>query len=440
MRAGIKIIDLIRGTNILEKYYLLKASASGPGNNEPRFKATIPNSKSNTNQLAQFLITIKKHNQYYKPLLASFEDDHIINNPLEVLRSLPVIDKKTINDNYTTVHTPIKARKTQKKKTGGSTGSPFYYYVDSEHLSWFWAYIYFFWNRFANYSPGDPFITIAGNSLRTNNRRIIEKAYHGLQNNYFIKGDIIEPAMLIDFQKTNKAKILYGYPSSIINIIKVKPELLNNISNLTAIFTTSEQLLPQTRTAIESAFKLPVFDMYGANDGGILTCECQTHSGYHINTHNCFVETFINEFGMSELLLTNINSMSFPFVRYRVGDLGKLDYEKCTCGLEWPRIVELKGRTRDLIVLPNGNTIHGSFFNSVFYKHPLIDAYKILQHKDRSIVLYLHTKTPDKFDEISKSVLKEIIDSLGEISLSVAELAELNPTNDKFKLIESHAI
>lgn len=428
MKAGIRIIDIIRGTKILEKYEVLKSTA------------TMSNNDISINRLAQFLISIKHNNEYYKPLLTNFDNAHIIANPLEVLKSLPIIDKKTINENYTSVFTPVKGIKTQKKKTGGSTGSPFYYYVDNEHLSWFWAYIYFFWNRFADFAPGDPFITIAGNSLRTNNRRVVEKIYHGLQNNYFIKGDIIEPGMLIDFQKTNKAKILYGYPSSIINIIKVKPELLKNINNLTAIFTTSEQLLPQIRTAIESAYKLPVFDMYGANDGGILTCECHSNSGYHINTHNCFAETFINEFGMSELLLTNLNSISFPFVRYRVGDLGKIDNTRCSCDLNWPKIVELKGRTRDLILLPNGNTIHGSFFNNVFYKHPLIDAYKILQQKDRSIVLYLHIKTPDKFDEISKSVLKEINNSLGEVSLSIEKLSEMNPTNEKFKLIESHAI
>ncbi len=428
MKAGIKIIDIIRGTKILEKYDVLKSTAN------------ISNSNITTNRLAQFLINIKHNNEYYKPLLTNFDNNLILEKPLEVLKSMPIIDKKTINENYTSVFTPIKGRKNQKKKTGGSTGSPFYYYVDSEHLSWFWAYIYFFWNRFADFEPGDPFITIAGNSLRTNNRRIVEKVYHGLQNNYFIKGDIIEPSMHIDYEKTNKAKILYGYPSSIINIIKVKPEILENITNLTAIFTTSEQLLPQTRTAIESAYKLPVFDMYGANDGGILTCECQSKSGYHINTHNCFVETFTNEFGMSELLLTNLNSISFPFVRYRVGDLGKIDFERCSCGLGWPRIVELKGRTRDLILLPNGNTIHGSFFNNVFYRHPLIDAYKILQQKDRSIVLYLHIKPPGEFDEISKSVFKEIIDSLGEVNLSIEKLSEMNPTNEKFKLIESHAI
>jgi phenylacetate-CoA ligase len=428
MRAGIKVIDLIRGTNILDKYEYLKSTAADS------------NSHNVNDKLAQFLINIKNSNEYYKPLLSKFNNDEIFNSPLSVLKSLPIIDKKTIDKNYSSVFTPLKGKKVQKKKTGGSTGSPFYYYVDSDHLSWFWAYIYFFWNRFAEYTPGDPFITIAGNSLRTNNRRFIESVYHGLQNNYFLKGDIIEPSMYIDYNKTNKAKILYGYPSSIINIIKVKPVFLKNVSNLTAIFTTSEQLLPQTRIAIETALKLPVFDMYGANDGGILTCECQSKAGYHINTHNCFVETFNNEYGMSELLLTNLNSMSFPFVRYRVGDLGKIVNERCSCGLSWPRVVELKGRTRDLIILPNGNTIHGSFFNSVFYKHPLIDAYKILQQKDRSIVIYLHIKTPDKFDEISESVLKEVKDSLGEVSLSVEKLSEMNPTNEKFKLIESHAI
>ncbi len=430
MRAGIVLIDKIRGTDILRKYSDLFSKG----------EISLLHKKSITLRIADLLNNLKEYNAYYKPLLSGFTTAQINENPLDVLSCLPMMNKQIINDNYSKIYSPIEGRPTQLKKTGGSTGNPFYYHVDKEHLSWFWAYIYYFWNRFSGYKPGDPFITIAGNSLRTTNKRIAETIYHKLQNNYFIKGDVIDKNIVINFTKTNKAALLYGYPSSIINMINTKPELLKNVNNLKAIFTTSEQLTPQVRKSIEEAFETPVFDMYGANDGGILTCECPTHNGYHINILNCHVESFENEFGMSELLLTNLNSYGFPLVRYRVGDLGRVIDEPCSCGLTSPRIADLKGRTRDLIKLVEGKSVHGSYFNNVFYKHPIIDGYRIVQQKDLSLTLYLHLREPMKYEEIAKTIIDEIHLSFENLVITTEHMTEMNPTNDKFKLIESHAI
>ena len=246
MRAGIVLIDKIRGTDILRKYSDLFSKG----------EISLLHKKSITLRIADLLNNLKEYNAYYKPLLSGFTTAQINENPLDVLSCLPMMNKQIINDNYSKIYSPIEGRPTQLKKTGGSTGNPFYYHVDKEHLSWFWAYIYYFWNRFSGYKPGDPFITIAGNSLRTTNKRIAETIYHKLQNNYFIKGDVIDKNIVINFTKTNKAALLYGYPSSIINMINTKPELLKNVNNLKAIFTTSEQLTPQVRKSIEEDQKV----------------------------------------------------------------------------------------------------------------------------------------------------------------------------------------
>lgn len=428
MKIGLYLIDWIRGTDILKHFEDLKKQSSA--------KIVAPP----TIRIAQLLKEIKNSNTFYRQIMEQFTFEEIDKNPLEVLSKLPLMDKKSISSHYKEIFTPLKHRPVQKKKTGGSTGTPFYYYVDKEHLSWFWGYIYYFWNLHSGYQPGDPFITIAGNSLRTTKKRFLEKTYHFLQNNYFITGDIIDENLRIDYSRTSNSILLYGYPSSIINIIKAKPEVLKHFTSLKAVFTTSEQLLPAARKSIEAAFKVPVYDMYGANDGGVLTCECSAHNGYHINDQNCYVETFVNEHGMSEILLTNLNSYSFPFVRYRVGDLGKLESQICDCGENTPRIIELKGRTRDMILLPGGKSIHGSFFNNVFYKYPIIDGYRIVQNKDLSIVLHIHTKVPEAFKDVSEHVYKELGKVLNGIQISVEKMTEFNPTNDKFKLIDSHAI
>ncbi|MFH1119562.1 MAG: hypothetical protein V1775_07040 [Bacteroidota bacterium] len=428
MQAGVRIIDMIRRTNILGCYEELIRLA---GNNAEVSAKRMLN-------LTSLLKVLKEKNNFYRPLLERFTIDEIESYPFVVTSNLPVTDKQLINKNFHEVFTPIEGRPHQKKKTGGSTGAPFYYYVDKEHLSWFWGHIYFFWNRFSGYRPGDPFVTIAGNSLRTANRQFTENIYHRLQNNYFIKGDMIVGHPEFSVSRIKKAVLLYGYPSSIQNMLKIKPGLPDLFSNLKAIFTTSEQLTPQTRKFIETAFKKPVFDMYGANDGGILTCECGEHNGYHINTLNCHAENIKNEHGMCEILLTNLNSQSFPFIRYRVGDLGKIENEPCKCGLDWPRIVDLKGRTRDLIKLESGGVIHGSYFNNIFYRFTLVDGYRIVQQKDYSIEVFIHLSDEALFESVASEIMAIIREGIPEIKVSINYLPNLNPTNDKFKLIVSH--
>lgn len=428
MKAGIRLIDWARGTNILGKFNELKSLSENP-------EMMTELQKNNLTSLLKYL---KLNNPIYKPLLSRFTDEEISKYPFVVLNNLPLTDKQKINSYKNSYYVADKNRPAQKKKTGGSTGAPFYYYVDKEHLSWFWAHIYFFWHKYGNYQPGDPFITIAGNSLRTASRHFSENVYHFLQNNYFIKGDVIEKDMKVSDSKLNKAKILYGYPSSIQNIITTIPDLPGKFKNLTAIFTTSEQLTPQVRKNIEHAFGKPVFDMYGANDGGILTCECTEHNGYHINMLNCYAENFRNEHDMCEILLTNLSSYTFPFVRYKVGDLGLIDKEPCKCGLHWPRVTELKGRTRDLIRLSDGKVIHGAYFNNIFFKYPVIDGYRIVQHKDYSLEVFIHVVNDLEFDFVVSEIEGFIKGEWPSVVLKVSKLPELNPTNAKFKLIESH--
>jgi phenylacetate-CoA ligase len=428
MRFRIKLIDYYRGTGILDNYDKLKHLIK---NDNFYDELRISN-------MINLLVTLKQTNKYYQPLLENFTETEIRKNPEKVLSSLPVIDKKTINDHYNQVFTPIKGRPYQSKKTGGSTGEPFYYKVDKEHLSWMWAHIYLFWNLYSGYNPGDPFVTIAGNSLRTVNKQVTEKFYHLLQNNYFIKGDIITPELKLNNKKFRKARMIYGYPSSIENILKSKPDFPSHFKNIKAVFTTSEQLLPNVRQLIESAFEKPVYDMYGANDGGILGCECIHHNGYHFNSLNCFAETLQNEFGMSEILLTNLSSFNFPFIRYKVGDIGSLDHNACDCGLNWPKITELKGRTRDLIKTPDGKAIHGAFFNTLFYRFPSIDGYQIVQEADYSVIVYIHIRNQSEFINLSDKIIQVLKSEIPELKVEIKSLEERNPTNAKFKLIESH--
>jgi phenylacetate-CoA ligase len=388
-------------------------------------------------RLAKFLIYVRKNNPFYSKLLEIFSEEEITNEPEMILSALPVSDKNFLNENYNDIFVPDTGKSIQLKRTGGSTGTPFKFYINKESISNTWAFVYRFWNKYADYNFGDPYSTVAGTSLHSHEKKFLEFFYYFLQNNYMVKGDIITEEMNFDYKKLKKAKLVYGYPSSINLLLEYYPDLFKNSKNLRAVFTTSELLIPQVRKNIEDITGRKIFDMYGANDGGIVSSECHIHSGYHYNMLSCYPES-IEYHGQHELVLTNFYNFNFPFIRYRVGDLGRITKEPCPCGCSFDRIIDLKGRTRDLIHLKDNKVFHGSLLNSLLFKYPDVKLYKVIQQKDYSIDLKLMVQPEEKFTPVSGKIMSEIENLFGGLTIRIKKLEEIESSDRKFRIIESY--
>jgi phenylacetate-CoA ligase len=427
MNIKFSLIESFRKTTILQKY------------NEIQHYETLNREQIADEQkrrLAVLLLYVKKNNPFYGKLLKIFSDSEIQNEPVIILQTLPLADKEFLNANYNEIFVQDTGKSIQQKQTGGSTGTPFKYFINKDSISHTWAFVYRFWNKYAGYNFGDPYTTVAGNSLHSHGKKLFEFFYYFLQSNYLVKGDIISGDMQFDYNRLNKSMLVYGYPSSINLLLKYYPGLFADSHDLKAIFTTSELLIPQVRDSIEKASGKKVFDMYGANDGGIVSSECHCHNGYHYNMLSCYPES-IDFQGQHELVLTNFFNFNFPFIRYRVGDLGRIVTEPCSCGNPFDRITDLKGRTRDLIYLKNNKVFHGSLLNSLMFRYPEIKLYKVVQRKDYSIELKIMVKPEDQFPEIAEKIMLPVSDLMDELSIKIEKLEETESSDKKFKIIES---
>lgn len=425
------LIDMLRGTRTLRRYKTFLHTVYTPES----LRA------SQEKKLGELLLFLSRSNPYYKRLLHSFTPSMMLANPRQIMTRLPVIDKSVITENSAQLFQPVQGRKYQAKQTGGSTGDPLRYYIDLEAVSQFWAFILWCWHQYAGYSPGNPYLTVSGSSLGTLDTRFRTKVYHSLQNTYHIKGDLISSNMRVDLKKIRHARFLYGYPSSIVSLIETIPDIFQG-HRLRAVFTTSEQLLPKVRQFIEMQLGISTYDMYGANDGGVISCECREHIGLHYDPLNCYVEEYRNEEGLVELLLTSLNSYSLPFVRYRVGDVAMLgDFGSCSCGSPFPMILKLSGRTRDMVRLADGRKVHGVKLNKFIFAYPEIRRYRVIQAKDFRITVQVEiddfdawtvSETKDRFENQIKNLLpgSEIV---------IEKLTTVATGYKKFKVIESHA-
>lgn len=420
------ILDLLRRTSIVKSrdYYLRLMT-------EPEL-----NEKARSLQkehLISFLKRLRK-NDYYGPLLQSFTDQQVELTPYDVLRSMPIADKSFLTKNYNSIRD--KRLCGEKSYTGGSTGSPFHYFSGKRMISSLSGFTLFLWSFLAGYDWDDDIIVIGGTSIG-DKKSIKKRTLHFLQRRRFISGGEIneenatELAHLINNAK--KPLFVYGYPSSICQYISLldKLQIRINTSNIKKVLTTSETLTPERKNLINSVWGKEVINLYGARDGGI-SAGSMDNQTFIYNGVDCFAESIMID-GKSELILTNLDSEAFPFVRYRIGDIA--DAKVRDEGYPFV-LTNLQGRTRDFIHIGQNKKIHGSIINKVFNNTSVVE-YQIFQHKDYSCDIYLQPLSELSEGELS-SLSLSLKQVLGEIPFHLHIMKELKrEKNNKLKNIIS---
>src|SRR5438445_3939615 len=118
------------------------------------------------------------------------------------------------------------------------------------------------------------------------------------------------------------------------------------------------------RVALERAFGLRAFDIYGRSEiiGPGVAGECGARAGLHIADDHFLPEIVDPVSGAplppgreGELVLTTLTKRAMPLVRYRTGDITTLTLGPCACGRTSARMARIKGRSDDMLVVRGVN-------------------------------------------------------------------------------------
>ncbi len=172
---------------------------------------------------------------------------------------------------------------------------------------------------------------------------------------------------------------------------------------------SGEVLDESTRKFLESSFGCEVFDSYWASEIGSISWECKRKEGQHVNVDMLILEIIrdgepvdIGERG--EIVVTGFLNCAMPLIRYRVGDIGILNSEQCSCGRSFPTLKSVEGRLVDRITLPNGRTVTPKQIMSTIQSTPGVSRYQAVQKSQKKIIIELMRKASDP--EVSVSELK----------------------------------
>lgn len=307
---------------------------------------------------------------YYKQLYQSSNFDPETIGTLDDLSFYPTISKTDIVNNYTALHSSKYQTFTSKKTTGGSTGQAVTVTKNVDALARERAatWVGYSW---AGIGIGDVQARFWGVPLTTKGK-LMYKAIDFISNRSRLSAFNINNVNMEKYYKRLvklKPAYLYGYVSM---IVEFSSFIISNnypkLHSLKCIITTSEILDSVSRTLIETAFGVKVFNEYGCGEVGSIAHECE-QGNMHLMSSNLIVEIDNTESVNSqsgEILVTDLYNYTMPLIRYRLGDYATLSRQECKCGRGLPIISKIHGRAYDVIIDPAGNKHHPEVLMYIF--------------------------------------------------------------------------
>lgn len=195
----------------------------------------------------------------------------------------------------------------------------------------------------------------------------------------------------------------------------------------------------ETRKVIQDSLGLEAFDVYGMSElyGPGVAVECPEHNGLHIWSDEFLVEVIDPETGEvlgegeeGELVFTMLTREAMPLLRYRTRDLTRVTWEECSCGRQHPRILRVKGRSDDMLIVGGVNVFPSQIEDVLLSIEELGEQYQIIVDRDILDRLYVKVEVSPRvygkpgYDEAK---LREKVESSLQAALTLRARVELLP-------------
>ena len=151
------------------------------------------------------------------------------------------------------------------------------------------------------------------------------------------------------------------------------------------VSTNSEPLLDEDRQAIREAWNVGVHNLWGSTEIGVQAVGCGRGEGLHVCEDEVVLER-VDDNGVpvgpdeaaARTLATGLANLTFPFIRYDLGDQVTWLRSPCECGSAFARVADIGGR-RDDDFRYGKITVPASVFRFVVGTDPRVSEYQVKQ-------------------------------------------------------------
>ncbi|MCT9096733.1 phenylacetate--CoA ligase PaaK [Haloarchaeobius sp. HME9146] len=197
---------------------------------------------------------------------------------------------------------------------------------------------------------------------------------------------------------------------------------------LSRVVIGAEPFTDPMREEIEEALGVTAVDVYGLSEiiGPGVSIECaEAQDGLHLWEDHFYPEVLDPETGEpveegeeGELVITSLTKQALPMIRYRTGDMTRLNYDTCECGRTMVRMDNITGRSDDLLIIRGVNVYPSQIEEVMLDMEDVAPYYRIdLYRKGNLDTLELtvehhedYNGTHEELEADIESKLKDVLD------------------------------
>jgi len=210
------------------------------------------------------------------------------------------------------------------------------------------------------------------------------------------------------------------------------------------------------RQEIEDELLIDAYDVYGLSEigGPGVSYECEARAGLHIAEDQYLVEVIDPDSGEvlppgeeGELVFTTLNREAMPLLRYRSGDIGRLNIEPCQCGRTLARMSRITHHADDRLVV-RGVNIFPEQVKQVLAEIPgigdqfqlVVDRTSAPDHLEAHVEVAADS-TPDSMGDLittEQQIEKRLQDLLGmAVTVKLLQPGSLDLSQGQTRIVEA---
>lgn len=378
------------------------------------------------------------HVPYYRRVM----DEHKL-TPADIhtggdLYKLPVLTKQDIRRHWDELRARnVPNRRVTMGRTGGTTGVPLKFTLDTARVIFDHALIYRHWS-WAGFRPGDWHVILRGLVLVPTDRATrVYWRHDWVTRRIYLSGFHLARETVASYADRLRAwapKILAGYPSNLFALARFM-EAAGMVAPVPAIFTSSEVVTPVERAVIERQFAGKVWDRYGTGERLVVSQQCE-HGRYHQNVEYGLLQVD-DECGEpcapgahGRLIHTGLTNLSMPLIRYVIEDMGHTLDDACPCGRGLPLMGPVTGRKDDVILTADGRLMPRAGLDQIHEFVDNLERCQLVQERPGAVTVRVLPRPG--FNAADEAELKrQLARRLGpdtQIEIELVEALELTPT------------
>ena len=242
------------------------------------------------------------------------------------------------------------------------------------------------------------------------------------------------------------ATVLSCTPSYALYLAEVAEEMGVDLraSDLRVGIFGAEPWSPRMREEIEAKLGLRAHDIYGLSEiiGPGVSVECECQAGMHIFEDHFLPEVVDPKTGdplpygeHGELVITTLTKEALPVIRYRTGDITRLNPESCECGRTLVRMEKISGRTDDMLIVRGINVFPSQIETVLLQVKGVQPHYQIIVDRQHTL------DDLEVWVEISEEVFADEIRGLEALEQEIrTELRHVLGISARVRLVEPRSI